>query len=69
MILTFDAFNEALREAEETNNKKRFLKRHKEAQLETLEANTSGLFRHLLRQVKERTIQVWDKNEGPILLF
>ena len=27
----FDAFNETLREAEETNNKKRFLKRHKKS--------------------------------------
>lgn len=41
----------------------------KKAQLKTLEANTSGLFRHLLRHVKERRIQVWDKKEGPILFL
>ena len=69
--MTFDAFHETLREAEETNNnnKKGKVKRHKKGQLKTLQANTSILFRYLLRQVKERTIQVWDKKEGPILFL
>jgi hypothetical protein len=40
--LTFDAFHETLREAEETNNnnKKGKVKRHKKAQLKTLQAKT-----------------------------
>jgi hypothetical protein len=43
MVLTFDAFHETLREAEETNNKKGKVKRHKNARLKTLQANTLNL--------------------------
>jgi integrase/recombinase XerD len=48
MVLTFDAFNESIKEAEESKTEREEIK----AQLKILQANTSNLFKILIVQEK-----------------
>lgn len=50
MVLTFDAFNETIKEAEEAKKEREEIK----AQLKILQANTSNLFKLLMEQEEKK---------------
>jgi predicted amidophosphoribosyltransferase len=53
-VLTFDAFNESIKEAEESKTEREEIK----AQLKILQANTSNLFKILIWQEKRMILTV-----------
>ena len=64
IVLTFDAFNETIKEAEERKKEREEIN----AQLKILQANTSNLFKVLMGQEEKKNelkLYVWDEKEGP----